>query len=63
MTVRDALIDVAKNLPEKCTWNDVLYMIYVRKQIEAGLKDEADRRLIPHHRVFAKYGKKKTRKP
>jgi predicted transcriptional regulator len=50
-------------LPNECTWDQVLYEIYVRRQIEAGLKDEAEGRLIPHEKVFAKYAKKKTAKP
>ena len=63
MSVKEAVLDIANNLPEKCTWDDVMHRIYVRKQIEAGLKDEADGRVVPHKKVFAKNGKKKTNKP
>jgi predicted transcriptional regulator len=45
-------------LPTKCTWDEVLYQIYVRKQIEAGLQDETEGRMVPHDKVFAKYAKK-----
>ena len=32
------------NLPEDVTWDDLMYQIYVRQNIEAGLADsEADR--------------------
>jgi len=41
-------LEVAKNLPDECTWEDVMYRIYVRQQIEEGLKDEEEGRLIPH---------------
>ena len=61
MSVKEAVLDIAKNLPEKCTWEDVLYQIYVCKHISAGLKDEGEGRLIPHEKVFAKYAKKKGR--
>ena len=33
-----------ENLPEDVTWDDLMYQIYVRQTIEAGLADsEADR--------------------
>ena len=58
MSVKEAVLDIAKNLPVKCTWEDVHYQIHVRKQISAGLKDESEGRLLPHERVVAKYAKK-----
>ena len=61
MSVKEAMLEIAQSLPDKCTWDDVLYRIYERKQIEAGLKDEAEGRLVPHERVFAKYAKKTNR--
>ena len=27
-----------KNFPEKATWDDIMYEIYVRKKIEAGIR-------------------------
>jgi hypothetical protein len=27
------------NLPDKATWDDLMYKIYVRQAIEAGIKD------------------------
>lgn len=61
MSVKEAVLEIVKKLPAKCTWDDVLYQIYVRKQIEAGLDDEASGRLIPHESVVAKYAKKKSK--
>jgi predicted transcriptional regulator len=60
MTVKQKVLEVVQSLPDKCTWDEVLYQIYVRKQIDAGLKDEKEGRLIPHEKVFAKYAKKKS---
>jgi hypothetical protein len=35
---------LVENLPEDVTWDDLMYQIYVRQNIEAGLADsEADR--------------------
>jgi predicted transcriptional regulator len=63
MSVKEAALEIVTRMRKDCTWSEVLYEIYVRKQIEAGLKDEADGRLIPHEEVFAKYAKKKKTKP
>ena len=58
MSVKEVVLDIAKNLPEKCTWDDVMYRIHVRKQIEAGLKDESEGHFVPHERAFAEIAKR-----
>jgi len=30
---------ILDNLPDKATWDDLMYRIYVRQAIETGLKD------------------------
>lgn len=62
MSVKEAVLELVKRLPDECTWEEVKYQIYVREKIEAGLKDEAEGRLISHEKVFAKYATKKKRK-
>jgi predicted transcriptional regulator len=61
MSVKEMVLEIVSNMPTKSTWDDVLYEIYVRKQLEAGLKDEAEGRLVPHEKVFAKYAKTKKK--
>jgi len=34
------------NLPDKATWDDLMYKIYVRQAIEAGLKDSDESRTV-----------------
>ena len=53
--VKEALLELAKDLPEESTWDDVMYRIYVRQQIEEGLKDADEWRLIPHEEVFKEF--------
>jgi predicted transcriptional regulator len=50
--IKQALLDLAQSLPEKCTWDDVMYRIYVRQKIEAGLKDVEEGRVVSHEDVF-----------
>ena len=61
MTVKQEALRLVRNLSEKCDWDEVLYQIYVCKQIRDGLKDEAEGRLISHAKVFARYAKKKSK--
>ena len=42
--VKEEARRLVENLPEDVTWDDLMYQIYVRQTIEAGLADsEADR--------------------
>ena len=59
MTVKETVLELVGKMPTRSTWDEVLYEIYVRKELEAGLRDEAEGRLVPHEKVFAKYAKKK----
>jgi hypothetical protein len=38
-SIKTEVIRLAEQLPEDATWDDLLYAIYVRQSIEAGLKD------------------------
>ena len=45
-----------ENLPEIATWDDLLYTIYVRQTIEAGLEDSEAGRELDVNEVRAKFG-------
>jgi predicted transcriptional regulator len=38
-------------LPDKATWDDLMYRIYVRQAIKAGLEDSRAGRVIPEEEV------------
>jgi predicted transcriptional regulator len=42
-------------LPDECTWGEVMNLIYVRQKIESGLANESAGRTVPHDEVFKKY--------
>lgn len=48
-----ALID---KLPENSTWDDLMYEIYVRQAVEAGLADSELGRVISVEQVRKKFG-------
>lgn len=45
-TVRDEARRLADPLPDDATWEDVLYQVYDRQSIEAGLEDVRAGRLV-----------------
>ncbi len=44
------------DLPESATWDELMYKIYVRQAIEAGLEDSEAGRTIDVKEVRAKFG-------
>jgi len=44
------------NLPENATWDDLMYKIYIRQAIEAGLADSEAGRTLDVKAVRAKFG-------
>lgn len=38
-------------LPEKATWDDIMYEFYVKKKLAAALKAAEDGRVISHEEV------------
>jgi predicted transcriptional regulator len=38
-------------LPDGATWEDLMYEIYVRQSVEAGMADVDAGRVIPHEEV------------
>jgi predicted transcriptional regulator len=44
------------NLPEKATWDDLMYQIYVRQTIEAGIKDSDEGRTVDVQEVRKRFG-------
>jgi len=47
---------LVEELPEDATWDDLMYRIYVRQSIEAGLRDSEARRTVNVDEVRARFG-------
>jgi predicted transcriptional regulator len=45
-SIKSQAHELVKSLPESATWEDVMYRIYVRQAIDAGLKDSEDGRTV-----------------
>ena len=54
--IKDKAHRLLDELPEEATWDDLMYKIYVRQAIEAGLKDSDAGRTVDVREVRAKFG-------
>jgi predicted transcriptional regulator len=57
-TVKKQALEMMKKLPEKCTWDDIMYEIYVRKKIETGIQAADEGKVVPHDAVKKRFLKK-----
>lgn len=55
VTTKKQALQMIKKLPEKATWDDIMYEIYVRKKIEAGIKAADEGRVVPHEEVKKRF--------
>ena len=51
-------LEMMKKLPEKSTGDDIMYEIYVRKKIEAGIQAADEGKVVPHGAVRKRFLKK-----
>ena len=54
--VKEKAHKLLNNLPDSATWEDLMYRIYVREAIEAGLKDSDQGRTVDVTEVRKKFG-------
>lgn len=54
-TVKQIAFEVIEQLPDDCTWDDVIYELYVREKIERGLADSAAGRTVSHEEVLKEF--------
>ena len=54
--VKSAVRQLADALPDDATWDDVIYRVYVRQAVDAGLRDAAEGRLVDVAEVRRQFG-------
>ncbi len=54
--IKEEVQGLLKDLPEDATWDDLMYKIYVRQAIEAGLEDSKAGRTIDVKEVRSRFG-------
>lgn len=57
-TAKKQVLDMVKKLLDKATWDDIMYEIFVRKKIDAGIHAADDGRVVPHEELKKRFIKK-----
>ena len=57
-TVKQHARQLVEGLPDNATWDDLMYEIYVRQAIEAGIRDSDEGRTQDVHAVRTRLGLK-----
>lgn len=50
-TPKQAAQQLIDHLPEQASWEDIMYELYVKQKIEAGLRAVDEGRTIPHEEI------------
>ncbi len=48
-------LEMIRKLPEKVTWDNIMYEIYVRQKTARGIEAADDGRVIPHEEVKKRF--------
>ena len=55
-TIKSRAIKLVRELPENSSWDELMYRIYVRQKIEAGLADIKAGRTHNHESICKEFG-------
>ncbi len=55
--VKEEAIKIIRELPEECTFTDIMAELYFRQKVEQGLKDIEEGRVISHEEVRKRMAK------
>ncbi len=55
-SIKEEARQLVDQLPDQATWDDLMYEIYVRQSIEAGLEDSKSGRTTDVSQVRKKFG-------
>jgi hypothetical protein len=55
-SIKQEAYRILDKLPDKATWDDLMYQIYVRQTIEAGINDSKEGRTVDVKEVRKKFG-------
>ena len=55
-TIKEDAHRLVDQLPDDATWDDLMYEIYVRQAVEAGLQDSQEGRTTPVEEVRRQFG-------
>lgn len=54
-SVKKQALEMIRKLPDKTTWDDIMYEIYVRKKIARGIKAADEGKVVSHEEVKKRF--------
>lgn len=57
-SIKAELIEIAQNLPDDCTYEDMQYQLYVRTKIQYGLRQAESDEVISHEEVERRFAER-----
>jgi len=58
-TPKEAAREVIEQLPDEASWDGIIYELYVKQKIEAGIQAVEEGRTVPHEEVKARLLRRK----
>lgn len=58
-SAKEKALDLIQGLPPTSTWDDIMYEIYVRQKIEAGIAAADAGRVVDHAEVKRRFVKRR----
>lgn len=55
-SIKSRAMRIVRDLPSGASWDDLMYQLYVRQKIEAGLEDISKGKLHEHETVKKAFG-------
>jgi predicted transcriptional regulator len=55
-SIKEQACRLLDDLPESATWEDLMYRIYVRQAVEAGIRDSDNGRTVDVKEVRRRFG-------
>jgi predicted transcriptional regulator len=51
VTAKEAARQIIDQLPNEASWEEILYQLYVKQKIEAGMAAVREGRTVPHEQI------------
>ena len=61
-TPKESVKQIIEHLPDQASWDDIMYELYVKQKIEAGLKAVDEGRTISHEEMKRRLLSKRHRR-
>ena len=54
-SIKKEAITLLQQMPDKLTWDDVMYEVYIMKKLEKSIKASKEGKVVPHEEVKKRF--------